>query len=346
MPDVSAFKGTKLSTVRDPSSFLNACNPSSLEDFKLIPEIARRAICTLYSGLQDLQSKQNRGAYTFVSQLVRVGPLLITILSYESSRQKSFWRRRGASFYVILAQLLSGAVSVPLYFATLCYGEADQTSRKEMKKREEVKNSDKTPVSGTTAWSIFTSVTVGYLVPLAYGIYSHWSNRSITTFLGFPIYVMTINTLLPLVLQRRFRQNAPSPQLPLLITAGISTLLSLDGHLKLLFSGIPLKHIFWPSQTAIGMTQDLHMLLLHDYAFVLLELASFVFLYTYRSATKREKMKAVKLGAAISLLAGPIAGLSIIWTMKELEDLSANKRTEIISEDSERTRLLDDDADK
>lgn len=317
-----------------------------MEDFKFVPEIARQAICTLYSGLQDLQTKQNRGAYTFVSQLVRVGPLLLTILSYESFRQKRFWRRRGASFYLILAQLLSGAVSVPLYFATLCYGEADQTSRKEIKKREELKNFDKTAISGTTAWSIFASVTIGYMVPLAYGVYSHWNNRSITTFLCFPVYVMTINTLLPSALQRSFPSNTPSPQLPLLFTAGISTLLSLDGHVRLLFSGIPLRHIFWPSHTTIGMTQDLHMLLLHDYAFVLLELASFVFLYTYRSTSKRAKMKAARSGAIISLLAGPIAGLSIIWTLKELEDLSAKKRSENISEEGERTRLLDDEADK
>lgn len=286
--------------------------------------------------------KQNRGAYIFVSQLVRVGPLLVTILSYESFRQKSFWGRRGASLYLILAQVLSGAVSVPLYFATLCYGEKSTDTKG--KKQEDVSVSEHR-LSQIEGWSIFASVTFGYLAPLAYGVSTNWSNKAITTFLCFPLYIMTINTALPPVL-RRFKNQRNTAYLPLLLTSGVTMLLSLDGHIKLLFSGSAFKHIFWPSHTSAGMTQDLHALLLHDYAFVLLEIASYIFLYTYRNTEKREKIKVARMGLLLGVLAGPVAGLTAMWTRQELKlsnELSdSNGGNSTTGAATERTPLMDD----
>lgn len=328
--------GTTLSVVRTPTDYLAACEPSSLVDFALVPEFARQAVCTLYSGLRNLQSRQNRGAYIFVSQLLRVGPLLVTLLSYESFRQRSFWGRRGASLFLILAQVLSGAVSVPLYFANLCTGE----SRDPKGKKKEGIAALNPRLGQVQEWSIFASMTVGYLAPLAYGIWARWSNKAITTFLCFPIYIMIINTGLPLVLNH-LRMQSKSMHPPLLLSCLITVLLSLDGHIKLLFSDIPLKHIFWPSHTAIGMTQDLHALLLHDYAFVLLEIASFVFLYTYRNTSGRDKAKAAKLGLIIGILAGPVAGMSVIWTLQELRSEIPDSKDATARSEGERTALLD-----
>lgn len=336
------YAGTKLSTVQNPAKYLNICSPSSLADFNIVPLFARQAICTLYSGLQDLQMKQNEGAYTFVSQLVRIGPLLVTILSYESFRARTFWRRRGASFYLILAQVLSGAVSVPLYFANLCFGEVEETEGSKGKKKASlIVEKKKKGISGEEAWSVFGSVTFGYLAPLAYGIYTHWSNRAITTFLCFPVYIMTINTLLPPIL-RGLTDGNPSVTPPLLMVTGLSTLPSLDGHIKLLFSGIPFNQIFWPSHTSRGMTQDLHFLLLHDYTFVLVELVSYLFLNTYRSSTKREKVKAARLGLITSIIAGPVAALSLFWARKQLNVEDGSKNDDIPSQHDERTTLLRD----
>lgn len=319
---------------------MNTCSPASLEDFKLVPKIARQAICTLYSGLQDLQTKQNRGAYTFVSQLVRLGPLLVTILSYESFRQRSFWRRRGASLYLILAQVLSGAVSVPLYFATLCHGESNDTKGK----KQEESSLSLNRFGKAEGWSIFASVTLGYLAPLAYGVLTNWSNKAITTFLCFPLFIMTINSALPALLHR-FNDHSRTAHLPLLVTSGITMLLSLDGHIKLLFSASPFRHIFCPSHTTIGMSQDLHILLLHDYAFVLLEIASFLFLYTYRHSTRREKTKAARIGILVGLLAGPVAGLTAIWASNELRELNESSSLESSNsagDSTERRSLMGD----
>lgn len=336
--------GITLSTVKDPTRYLNACDPTSLDSFKLVPSIARQTVCTLYTGLQDLQTKQNRGAYTFVSQLVRVGPLLLTILSYESFRHKTFWTRRGASLYLILAQLLSGAISVPLYFATLCYGENGLTSPAKGKKNANDADPEIGIMSSHEGWTILASVVLGYLAPLAYGVWTHWCNKSITTFLCFPLYIMTINTVLPAILRRFNTSTNVSAKLPLLLASGISSILSFDGHLKLLFSGIPFKRIFWPSHTSIGMTQDLHILLLHDYAFVLFELASYIFLYAYRDAPKRERKRAAKVGILVSILAGPIAGLSVIWAMHLLHNgengADRGDDTRNIGKNGETTRLL------
>lgn len=149
---------------------------------------------------------------------------------------------------------------------------------------------------------------------------------------------MTINTVLPIILKRRnITEN--SANIPMILTAGMTALLSLDGHIKLLSSGIPFRRIFWPSHTSAGMTQDLHTLLLHDYAFVLLELASFIFLYTYRDTSRREKAKAGKLALLTSILAGPVAGLFVIWTMQELK-LGSSEPTDRTSDGDERTPLI------
>ena len=128
----------------------------------------------------------------------------------------------------------------------------------------------------------------------------------------------------------------------MILTVGITTLLSLDGHIKLLFSGVAFKRIFWPSRTSTGMTQDLHTLLLHDYTFVLLELASFVFLYTYRNTSKGEKVKAGRLALLVSILAGPMAGLSVIWAMQELKKGISEPKDKMLDRD-ERTPLIQDD---
>lgn len=268
----------------------------------------------------------------------------MTILSYESFRQQTFWTRRGASLYTLLAQALSGAVAVPLYFATLFYGDAGRAQDTGKGKKGSSERVSAPAVSGYDAWTILTSVTLGYLAPLAYGVYSHWSDRSITTFLSFPLFIMTINTVIPSLLKKWITVPL-RPQLPLLIIGGISTLLSLDGYLKLVFSGIPFSHIFWPSHTTAGMTQELHILLLHDYAFVLFELASFIFLYTYRSSTKQEKIKAARLAAIVSLLAGPVAGISVIWTKKELQTVF-HPSDATPGNDGERARLVDHDHDR
>lgn len=330
--------GWTLSSVQNPGKYLNTCNESSLYFFRFFPVAIQQSVCSLYQGLQDFQAQSHAGGYALVSQLVRVGPFLVTLLSYESFRQQTFWRRRGASLYLLLAQALSGAVSIPLYFATLCWDiQSPHTSSKAKQTTGSATTTTLSKpkvskfISSAEGWSVFASATVGYLLPLLYGTYSHWSNRAITVFLGFPIYVMTINTILPTLLLRASSGLAyQSPKIPLLLSALACLVTSFHGHLRLLanIGTMSLHDIFWPSGPN-GLTRDLHILLLHDYAFVLIELVSFILLYTYRLKSRKEKQKAITLLLLISAIAGPTAALAIIWTMAELSDVNENQESDI-----------------
>lgn len=285
--------------MQDPSKYLFQCSSSTLRYFQSFPGPLKRGLCTLYTAIQA--SPAQPAAYTLFSQLLRMGAIFMPIVALESHRQTSFWARRGIDFFLLLAQGLSGAVSIPLYFAAITSGNELAA---ELPKR----------LRPEQPWTIFVSTVIGYLLPMLYGVQTGWSNAATTNFLLFPIYYIALNRILPPILARLNFLRSLDPKLLIRLTAIVAGLLSVNGHALLLLSGISPKRIFWPFVSEPSTTRDLHILLAHDYVFCLVALASFVILYCHGSKTRQEKWRLLRGLLIQSLLFGPTAAIANVWS--------------------------------
>ena len=317
--------GLKLSVVQEPHKYLHQCSLSTLHFFRSFPSILQKWLCTLYTAIQASPSA-SPGAYTLFSQLVRMGAIFMPIVALESHWQKRWWARRGIDIFLLMAQALSGAVSIPLYFATVTSG-FDSTEAEEP-----------ASLKAEQTWTVFASTAIGYLLPLLYGVQTGWSNRAITVFLGFPIYFIALNRTLPAVFSRFPAIQSLPKSLPMTLTAATAAVLSADGHFKLLLSGIKFNSIFWPFTNPASTTRDLHILLTHDYLFCLIELASFVILYCHRKRTTTEKRHIMLNMLGQAAIFGPSAAIAWTWAGSVSDDI---QRAEAATE-GERTPLLDE----
>ena len=234
------------------------CSQSTIEYFRLVPSPYNGYLCTLYTSLRSLQTKPE--VYALASQLVRFGTLFNAILAYESHRQKGWWARRPLSIFLALAQLLSGAVASPLYFAVISYYK--KTGR-----------GNEGSVQAEEGWTVLLSLLFGYLLPVYLGSRSGWSDNHLTAFLLFPIYLSGLNTVLPPLL-RPFLKGKTA-RLPIAMTSLLCIAVSCPAFASLW--RMSLKY-YWPSLTEPGIIRDMHMLILHDYLFVTLALGSYTFL--------------------------------------------------------------------
>lgn len=253
--------GLTLSIVKEPAKYLHQCSSQALSYFSAVPLPYRNYLCTLYTSLQSLNTSP--GAYSLVSQLVRFGTIFNAILAYESHRQTGWLARRGLTVFLLLAQLLSGAVASPLYFALIFSNEHTQRVRK-------------AALSSEAAWSVLFSLLLGYLLPVYAGSASGWSNNHITAFLGFPVYLAALNSILPWTLRSSFQGK--SSKIPIILTALLCIVVSAPGYIKLLWGEIPLHKAIWPFNNDPGVVRDVFVLLLHDYMFAMLALASYAWI--------------------------------------------------------------------
>lgn len=327
--------GFTLSIVRQPSRYLNQCSPSSAAYFSFIPlPTLKQYLCSLYTAIQTSSLDHTNASYTFFSQLLRIGTVFVPIVALESQRQTKFWARRGIDVFMLMAQALSGAVSIPLYFATVFhYEDARAASSRRLETRPE------------HAWTALVSTLVGYCLPLLYGVQTDWSNNAISLFLGFPLYVILLNRILPpLVRRSHLLSSGVRPSLPISTAATLAGVLSADANFKLLLSGIPFKQIFWPYTALPSTTRDLHILLVHDYLFVSIALASYVLCQGPARRSMLAQGKEVASMLAQAVVFGPTAAIAWAWAKieldREMEDIAQGDTG---GRAGERQRLLNGD---
>ena len=323
--------GFTLSIVREPSRYLGQCSSSSAAYFSFVPfPTLKRCLCSLYTAIQTSSSDHSNASYTFFSQLLRIGTIFVPIVALESQRQTKFWARRGIDLFMLMAQALSGAVSIPLYFATVShYEDAGGTAGRRVVTRPE------------HAWTALISTLVGYCLPLLYGVQTDWSNNAISLFLGFPLYIILLNRVLPpLVRRSQLLASGVRPSLPISMAATLAGVLSADANFKLLLSGIPFKQVFWPYIAPPSTTRDLHILLVHDYLFVSIALDSYVLCQGPSRRTLLARGKEAAGILAQAAVFGPTAAIAWMWAKVELD-----REMEDIARESagERQRLLSDD---
>ena len=277
----------------------------------------KQCLCSLYTAIQAITEDHSSGSYALASQLLHLGIIFVPIIALESQRQSLFWPRRGIDGFMILATAVSDAVSIPLYLAVTFYdSDSEDGPSFAVKTKPE------------HAWIALVTALVGYCLPLAYGVKTGWSNNAISVFLCSPFFFALLNQVLPpLVRRSALMTKTARPSLPILIAATLAGMLSAVANVKLLLSGISLKHIFWPYTAAPSTTRDLHVLLEHDYLFLTVTLASYVLLRTPPKSPLAQSRRAVIMLVQAATL-GPTAAIAWAWAKFELEESTVQSRNQ------------------
>jgi hypothetical protein len=237
-------------------------------------------------------------------------PLLYTalnIISVETFRTgQPFLSKRGMLF-VLLAQLTTGAVALPLYYATLCYYGSKH-------------NPPKAPILPERAWTVLLSTFALYLLPSKNIIDTRWSYDALAIWQMFPIYLSLAHTILPTILKPLLGRTSTSIPIFLLGLAG--TAVSASKHFKMVQpllekdSLIPgLKEIFLPwynNPTELGLTHESHLFFTEDFLLCTVGLAAYLVL-AYGGHGSGQKVLTALAWVALTALVGAGGATSAVW---------------------------------
>ena len=224
-------------------------------------------------------------------------------------------------------------MAAPLYFAVVYYHND----------AEDVKS-----VKAEEGWSMLFSLLLGYLLPAYLGSRDSWSNGGITAFLCFPIYLATLNTVLPPILKTVMRGT--TARVPIALTTILCMVVSVQGHVRLLWGDNPLKYIYSPLLGVPGPVRDIHLLTLHDYVFATLALASYTVLRIRELAPTYDRRMGVSTLVVLLCTQGdPAALVAWLWGSAELgragdDSDDGSSRQGQTNSKQERVRLLNKEA--
>lgn len=277
--------------VHFPKCFLSDVRPYT----KLFPRSIDPYICATYEAIQELP--QHPAANALIAQLLRFGVTFVGIVTFEGSRQTSFWLKQ-SDFYLFIAQATSGAAAIPAYFAAI----HEKTIRPPKSTPED-------------AWASFIGVLVGFLLPIAYGIQTGWQGNALNAFLFYPVFIWVIRQLSWEILQPWVKNQ--SYKLPLLLQASVGVIVSASSQ-SALYRNFTLMQVLQP-KLGIDLVQDLHAMLLADFAITATALLSHVILYSYRGESMELKVGVVVVTVLFSLFLGPGGAISVAWCFAELK---------------------------
>lgn len=261
---------------------------------KMFPKLIDPYVCATYEAIQQLPN--HPAAESLIAQLIRFGVTFVGIVTFEGSRQTSFWLKQ-SDLYLFIAQATSGAVAIPVYFAAV-----QEDSRPRPKPSSE------------DAWASLIGVLVGFLGPIYYGTHTGWRGNALNLFLLYPMLIWVVRSLTRAVLRPLVRDQ--SHKLPLLLQALAGIVVS-SGNQFALYRNFTLDQVLRPA-LGVDLVQDLHAMLLADFAITATALLSHVVLYSYGDTPMRVKTGVISGTILLSIIAGPGGAISIAWVYGEL----------------------------
>lgn len=224
----------------------------------------------------------------------------LAILSVDSSRTGQPWLVRRFNWFMLVAQLVTGAVALPIYFAITAIWASKH-------------NPPKAPILPETAWSALLSVVAGYLVPSYLVDSSNWSYGALSIWQPFPLYIMALQTVLPAILGQIVHRTSSS--VPILLIGLVGVALSAQSHFAMFKSGVPLEKIFWPFwnyKAAQGLPEEAHVFFLFDMAGCVSALSSYLIL-AYGGHSMASKLGSLVVFAILTALVGPGGAAAVFW---------------------------------
>jgi len=251
-------------------------------------------ICTTFKAV-SFKPESLLGADGFA----RWGFACAAILGAESARTGQPWIVRRANWFLLAAQLVTGAVMLPLYFvATSIYASKH--------------NPPKAPILAERAWAALFAALGGFVLPSYFVQASGWSYQTLAIWQLFPIYLSVLQTVLAPLLAPFVRRTGSS--VPIILIGLIGVALSCPAHFAMLTGDIPLQKIFWPFwENAEGLPDEAHRFFIWDFAGCVIALSSYLVL-AYGGHGTGSKIGSLVVLAILTALVGPGGAAAVFWS--------------------------------
>ena len=231
------------------------------------------------------------------------------VISVESMRVgQPFLVRRGMLF-AILAQLATGAIALPLYYATLCYYGLRSRYNK--------------PIPMEAAWTILFSVPVLFLLPTWNVHATGWTYGALSIWQIYPVFLSLAYTVLPALLKPVFGRTRTS--VPISLIGLCSVALSAQQHVVVfrtlkqragvsLGAGLLQTLLPWYHDGPVdnGLVREAHLFFTEDFLLCTLALVAFVII-AHGCDTPSQRSWALAVWAGLAVLVGPGGATSAIW---------------------------------
>ena len=264
---------------------------------KIFPNLVDPYICATYEAIQNLP--ESPAAYTLIAQLVRFGVTFVGIVTFEGGRQSPFWLKQ-SDLYLFVAQATSGAAAIPAYFAAIHENQSGH-----------VQPPSPTPEN---AWASLLAVSIGYILPISYGSNAGWRGNALIVFLFYPVFMWTIRHLVQILLRPQARNL--SYKVPLVLQGLLGIVVS-AGDQVALYRDYTFEQVFGPS-LGVDLVQDLHAMLLADFAITAVALTSHVVLYSYGGESVSMNLGVIVAVLLLSAVFGPGGAISAAWVYSEV----------------------------
>lgn len=255
----------------------------------------------------------------------------VFIATYEGFRPRGTglwaWLARGSSLAFLAGQVVTAAVSTPLYFALVAAATAAPKFKRT--KSGDVLLEPRARPATEQVWAVLISTWVGFIAPFVRAKITNFDYTALSVWQPFPLYVLALNLVLPPLL--RPVVGKASPNLPIVLIAVGGVFASASVHLKFVWylanleSGAlkavrdafllyPLSE--WAPDWASNLPSLAHALFGADFAFVFLANAAQVIL-GFEPGLDEAVALAVNLVLGSALL-GPGAAIILLWAYGEL----------------------------
>lgn len=282
---------------------------------KTFPKLVDPYICATYEAIQQLP--ESPAANTLISQLVRFGVVFVGIVTFEGGRQSSFWLKQ-SDLYLFIAQATSGAAAIPAYFAAIHENQSSHVQPPTPRPEH--------------AWASLLALSIGYILPIAYGSSAAWRGNALIIFLFYPVFMWVIRNLVLTLLRSQAR--ILSYKVPLVLQ-GLFGMVVSAGDQVALYRGYTLDQVLRPS-LGINLVQDLHAMLLADFVITAVALASHVILYSYGGESVTMRLGVIVAVLLLSAVFGPGSAISVAWVYGEVWQ---NGKSVVTTRTARRTRI-------
>ncbi|WOO85642.1 uncharacterized protein LOC62_07G009139 [Vanrija pseudolonga] len=255
----------------------------------------------------------------------------VFIGTYESFRPRGrglwAWAARGASLAFLAGQVVTAAVSTPLYFALVAAATPAPLFKRT--KSGDVLVEPRARPATEQVWAVLISTWVGFIAPFVHAKVTNFDFHALALWQPFPLYVLALNLVLPSLLRPLVGKASPNLPIVLIALGGVyasaSVHLKYVWHLANLESGAlkavrdafllyPLSE--WAPDWASNLPTLAHAIFGADFAFVFLANAAHVIL-GFEPGLDEAVALAVNLLLGSALL-GPGAAVILLWAYGEL----------------------------
>lgn len=271
--------------------------------YDFLPPAMNDGMCFGISFFRTLfQSPASRTITDIFSPCYYIATVVVT---YEQFRQPGFLAKLGLPL-LFVGQFASAAVALPLYFAIVIWARKSAISDKNV--------SVVAPPKAEQVWTVLLATVVGYVVPTLRNAHTRQSYDALALWQFFPLYILAMSTVLPTLLRPFLKKT--STTVPIFLIGLIGVYLSASAQFKMLISGLKYRDIWlaWvPYENSL--VRDVHYFFVIDLAVLIVATITHIIL-SYEGDGE-ETIGYTMFAVLLSLLLGPGAAASILWTWRE-----------------------------